>query len=188
MSSPERRLEAVLIGVVVIGFVVSGCGKLALPSSPSPKPGAESIRFFRHEDNALGGGYVEKLIKANKGGKLKLNKMYSLKIPKRSLYSDTWISMSEPWPGLVVVDLDPHGLAFRKQKKQVELKISYKNIDLGDVNEEDLTIYYIDYDTNMWIDTNAEVNTKKKHVKALIGHFSRYALSDHKNRHVNRHD
>ncbi len=184
MSSLGRKLGAALIGVAAIGFVVSGCGKLALPSSPSPRSGVESIRFFRHESNALGGSYVEKLIKAKKGGKLKLNKMYFLKIPKKALKRDTWISMSEPWPGLVVVDLGPHGLVFRKTEKKVELKISYKRVELGDVNEENLTIYYVDYETNTWIDTNAEVNTKKRTVTAYIDHFSRYALSDHKSHHV----
>ena len=176
------------IVLAAIGFLVSGCGKLALPSSPSPKSGVESIRFFRHESNALGGGYVEKLIKAKKGGRIKLNKMYFLKIPKKALKKDTWISMSEPWPGLVVIDLEPHGLVFRKTKKKVELTISYKGIDLGDAKEEDLTIYYVDYDTNTWIDTNAQVNMKKKEVKTTIDHFSRYALSDHMNHHVSHGD
>ena len=182
MSSTRRKLGAALIGVVAIGFVVSGCGKLALPSSP--RTGVENIRFLRYEDNALGGGYVEKLIKAEIGGRLKLNKMYSLRIPKKALKKDTWISMSEPWPGLVVVDLGPHGLVFRKQEKQVELTISYKRVELGDVNEENLTIYYVDFKTNRWIDTHAKVNTEKKTVTAQIDHFSRYALSDHKSHHL----
>lgn len=188
MSLPERRLGAVFIVVTAVGFLVSGCGKLALPSSPGPKSGVESIRFFRHASNALGDSYVEKLIKAKKGGSIKLNNMYFLKIPKKALKKDTWISMSEPWPGLVVIDLGPHGLVFRKTKKKVELKMSYKHVDLGEVKEEDLTIYYVDYDTNTWIDTDAIVNTKKKEVKALIDHFSRYALSDHMNHHVSHGD
>jgi len=170
--------------VTAVGFLVSGCGKSALPSSPSPKSGVESIRFFHHKSNVLGDGYVEKLIKAKKGGSIKLNKTYSLRIPKKALKKDTWISMNEPWPGLMVIDLGPHGLVFRKTKKEVELKMSYKDVDLGDVNEENLTIYYVDYDTNTWIDTNARVNTKKKEVKAEIDHFSRYALSDHMNHHI----
>lgn len=174
MSSMAKKLTVVLIGVFAIGFVAAGCGKLALPSSP--RSGVKSIRFLRYPDNVLGCDCVEKMIKARKGGKLKLNKIYSLKIPKNALSGDTEISMCESWPGIVAVDLNPEGLEFNKP---VEFKISYKGLDLGDMNEEDLTIYFIDYETNMWIDTNAEVDTKKKTVTALIDHFSRYALSDH---------
>ena len=174
MSSMTKRLAAVLIGVVGIGFMVAGCGKLALPSSP--RTGVESIRFLRYPDNTLGPSYVEKMIKAKKGGRINLNKTYFLKIPKKALSNDTKISISEPWPGVMAVDFGPEGLAFNKP---VEFKVSYKGLDLGDMNEEDLTIYFVDYDTNTWIDTNAKVNTKKKTVTAWIDHFSRYALSDH---------
>ena len=173
MSSMVKRSAVVLIGVVAIGFVVSGCGKLALPSSP--RTGVESIRFLRYQDNTLGPDCIEKMIKADKGRKLKLN-MYSMKIPNDALSNDTEISMCEPWPGIVVIDLGPEGLVFNKA---VEFKISYKRLDLGDVNEEDLTIYFVDYKTNTWIDTYAKVDTKKKTVTAQIDHFSRYALSDH---------
>ena len=173
MSSMAKKLAVVLTGVIAIGFVAAGCGKLALPSSP--RTGVESIRFLRYPDNTLGPDCVEKMIKARKGGKLKLN-MYSMKIPKNSLSDDTEISMCESWPGIVAVDLGPEGLVFNNP---VEFKISYKGLDLGDMNEEDLTIYFVDHETNTWIDTNAEVDTKKKTVTTWMDHFSRYALSDH---------
>ena len=174
MSSMTKRLAAVLIGVVGIGFVAAGCGKLALPSSP--RTGVESIRFLRYSDNTLGPSYVEEMIKAKEGGRIKLNKTYSLKIPKKALSDDTKISISKPWPGIVAADFGPEGLVFNKP---VEFKVSYERVDLGDINEKDLAIYFVDYETNTWIDTNAKVDTKKKTVTARIDHFSRYALSDH---------
>ena len=173
MSSMTKRLAVVLIGVVGIGFMVAGCGKLALPSSP--RTGVESIRFLRYPDNTLGPSYVEKMIKAKKGGCVELN-MYSLKIPKKALSNDTKISICGSWPGIVAVDFGPEGLQFNDA---VELKISYKSLDLGDIKPKDLTIYFVDYASNTWIDTNSKVDTKKKTVTAWIDHFSRYALSDH---------
>lgn len=174
MSSMTKRLAAVLIGVVGIGSLTAGCGKLALPSSP--RTGVESIRFLRYQDNMLGPSYVEEMIKAKRGGRIELSKTHFLKIPKKALSIDTKISISKPWPEVVAVDLGPEGLVF---KKPVEFKVSYKRLDLGDVNEKDLTIYFVDYETNTWIDTNAKVDAKKKTVTAWIDHFSRYALSDH---------
>ena len=49
--------------------------------------------------------------------------------------------------------------------------------DLGDVNEEDLKIWYFNEDDGMWELIGDIVDTKHKMVGGLLAHFSKYALA-----------
>ena len=72
------------------------------------------------------------------------------------------------------VEFSPHGTTFNNP---VKIKLSYKDADLGDINENDIRIWYFNETDGTWELIGGVVNTKKKHVKGYITHFSRYALS-----------
>lgn len=62
-------------------------------------------------------------------------------------------------------------------KKYVKIEISYKNADLNGVNEDDLSIWYIDK-SGEWVKVKSIVDKKRKVIIAWVNHFSRYGLSD----------
>lgn len=71
------------------------------------------------------------------------------------------------------VEFTPHGIQFNKP---VTVWISYKDADLGNINEEDLRLWYFNNDTGMWELIGDVVDTENKMVGGLLHHFSRYAI------------
>jgi hypothetical protein len=72
-------------------------------------------------------------------------------------------------------EFSPHGIQF---DKPVRVELSYKDADLGDVNEDDLKIFYYHEDTGEWEALDSTVNKWKKTVTAYLEHFSRYAIGE----------
>ncbi|MFQ5906874.1 MAG: hypothetical protein ACE5JA_09940 [bacterium] len=173
MSSPSKSVGAAFILVAAIVLAVSGCGELDHPSSPSS--GTDNIRLFRESKVILGSDHVVKLVRADEGGKVSLNR-HTVIIPPGALKNDTEISISEPDPGYVLADFGPEELRF---SRPVELAICYRELDLGDVSEDALTIYWYNSRNKRWVDLNGNVDKSGQIVRAWTDHFSRYALSDH---------
>ena len=67
----------------------------------------------------------------------------------------------------------PHGTTFNNP---VKIRLSYKDADLGDVEEEDLRIWYLNETEGVWELIGDNVHKDKKYVEGYINHFSRYAL------------
>ena len=173
MSSMRRKVAAALTGLVVIGFVVSGCGDFDNPSSATN--GVENIRLFRDNSAILGPTYAEKVIKAKDGGTLTLNR-HTIVIPPGALERDTRISIAQPMPGYVLGDFGPDGIHFNKP---VELSMTYQFLDLRGIAEDRLTIYWLNPETGTWFDLLAHVDRETQTVTLEVDHYSRYALSDH---------
>ena len=70
-------------------------------------------------------------------------------------------------------EFSPHGTQFNRP---VTVWLSYKDADLGDINEEDLKIWYFNEETEMWELIGDVVDTEHKMVGGLLHHFSRYAI------------
>ena len=70
-------------------------------------------------------------------------------------------------------EFSPHGVQFNKP---VTVWMSYKDADLGDINEEDLKIWYFNEKTRIWELIGDVVDTEHKMVGGLLHHFSRYAI------------
>ena len=173
MSSLEKKVAAALIGLVVMGFVVSGCGDFDNPSSATN--GVENIRLFRDNRAILGPTYVEKVISAVDGGTLTLDR-FTIVIPPGALECDTRISIARPMPGYVMGDFGPDGIHFNKP---VELSMTYQFLDLHGISENRLTIYWFNPETLTWFDLLAHVDKETQTVTLVVDHYSRYALSDH---------
>ncbi len=69
--------------------------------------------------------------------------------------------------------LGPHGSTFNNP---VVIRLSYKDADLANVDEEDLRIWYYDENDHMWEPVGQVVNTVEKYVEGTTPHFSIYAL------------
>jgi len=70
-------------------------------------------------------------------------------------------------------EFSPHGVQFNHP---VTVWISYKDADLGGINEQDLKLWYFHEDTGMWELIGDVVDTEHKMVGGLLHHFSRYAI------------
>jgi hypothetical protein len=173
MSLLWKRLGAVLTSIIVGAALLGGCGDVESPMDAVSR--SYGLRLFREHRSTLSPSYAERLIREGVGGKVVLNR-HTLVIPPDGLTSDETVTVSEPSPSHVVVDLGPDGLRF---EAPVELTISFQGLELNGVKEERLTIYWFNSETGMWVDMGGKVDTAEKLVTVWTDHFSRYALSDH---------
>ena len=99
-----------------------------------------------------------------------------LYFPRYAMNQATTITMDWESTGFLEggAQFSPHGVQFNKP---VTVWISYKDADLGDVNEKDLKIWYFNEDTGMWELIGDVVDTEHKMVGGLLAHFSKYALA-----------
>ncbi len=90
---------------------------------------------------------------------------------------DTWVSINFWWESTGFLeggaDFSPHGTQFNLP---VRVQLSYKDADLGDIDENDLEIRYYNEETGEWEFIGNEVDTSKKVVIGYTDHFSRYAI------------
>ncbi len=71
------------------------------------------------------------------------------------------------------VTFSPDGTQFNQP---VTVWISYKDANLGGINELDLKLWYFNDTTGMWELIGDTVDTANKMVGGLLNHFSRYAI------------
>lgn len=173
MSLQWRRPGPVLTSIIVGAALLGGCGDVESPMDTVSQ--SYGLRLFREYRSTLSPSYAERLIRAGVGGKVILNR-HTVVIPPNGLRSDEIVTVLEPSPSHVVVDLGPDGLRF---EAPVELTMSYQGLELNGVREERLTIYWFNSETGTWVDMGGKVDTVKKLVTIWTDHFSRYALSDH---------
>jgi len=90
---------------------------------------------------------------------------------------DTWVSINFWWESTGFLEggaeFSPHGTTFNLP---VRVQLSYKDADLGDINENNLEIRYYNEETGEWEFIGNEVDTSKKVVIGYTDHFSRYAI------------
>ncbi len=98
-----------------------------------------------------------------------------LYFPRYAMNQSTFVTMDWESTGFLEggAQFRPHGIQFNRP---VTVWLSYKDADLGDVNEEDLKIWYFNEDTGMWELIGDVVDTVNKMVGGLLHHFSRYAI------------
>ena len=98
-----------------------------------------------------------------------------LYFPPYAMNQSTFVTMDWESTGFLEggAEFSPHGIQFNRP---VTVWLSYKDADLGDINEEDLKIWYFNEDAGMWELIGDVVNTEHKMVGGLLHHFSRYAI------------
>ncbi|KAA3618868.1 MAG: hypothetical protein DWQ05_05735 [Calditrichaeota bacterium] len=98
-----------------------------------------------------------------------------LYFPRNAVPQDVYVTIDWESEGLLEggVEFSPHGIEFQKD---VTVWISYKDVDLGNINENDLKLWYWNEDDNVWELIGDTVDTDEKMVGGVLEHFSRYAL------------
>jgi len=117
-----------------------------------------------------------RIIDHKKGGKVGGRRTNNIRviIPPGALHKNTRISVSVPRKSdYLFAEFGPS----YKFKKLVTIEISYANADLRGVNEDNLSIWYIDK-SGSWAKVVSVVDKKRKVIIAWVDHFSRYGLSD----------
>ena len=56
------------------------------------------------------------------------------------------------------------------------MRLSYKDADLGEIEEDSLRIWYYDEINEFWEVIGSDVNKEAKYVQGYTTHFSRYAV------------
>lgn len=107
------------------------------------------------------------------GGLLRL-RWHELYIPENALAEPTLIRISLPYPDSLFLDLEPSGLWFNHD---VELRFSYREVDLGLVEEDSLAVYRLVDSTGVWECLGGQVDRWQDQVVVWLEHFSRYALA-----------
>ena len=162
---------------------LDGSSLLPSPSSTQPQFLSRPYALAKATGASKDFFYAEKLIEADKGGKLELGDRKcgksKLNVPKKALSEDKVISMQVPKYGDLIsvisqVTFGEHGTTFAKP---VKVELSYKGADVKGVDEEQLSAWYYNQKTGEWEGIGGEVDVKKKKVKFKIDHFSRYGLA-----------
>jgi hypothetical protein len=179
-----KRFTRVLLLIFLLVFVIVyiGC-QSENPFSPSNAEkitrSTDQIRFLKSSFLTSNKVFSEKkLITAAEGGYIRVGNektgYSSIYFEPGDLNKDAMIKFE--WdPHEYIAELEPHGLAFNNP---VELQLSYANIDILDLNEENLKIWYFNEDTRFWELVESEANILEKHVEGYITHFSEYGLGE----------
>lgn len=173
-----RLLIAALLSTVII---LVGCQK-EMPFTPSQTGGVvtrstHELTFLKSKTARLNKLFTaQQLITVAQGGIIEtgdsLSGYSSLIFKPGDLPQDTIIFIEWDSQGYIS-ELGPHGIVFNSP---VALKLSYKDVDLTNVIEDSLKIWYYNDVTDLWELVGGTVNKTEKYVTGYIGHFSRYAL------------
>ncbi|MCA9735302.1 MAG: hypothetical protein H6696_15350 [Deferribacteres bacterium] len=98
-----------------------------------------------------------------------------LYFPFLSVSQDVIITIDWESTGLLEggVEFSPHGTQFLKP---VKIFVSYQDVDLGNISEDDLRLWYWNEEQNVWELIGDTVDKFNKTVNGELHHFSRYAL------------
>lgn len=172
-------------------FLIFSCSQFDNPLAPVDEESAynsengapnflKNIGFSLGKHGPLGKGEswitVSKIINPKKGGTVggkKTNKNRAI-IPPGALNEKTEISVSVPKKSeYIFAEFGPS----YNFNILVTIEISYAKADLKNVNEDKLSIWFVDKN-GYWAKVISRVDKKRKVIIALVDHFSRYALSD----------
>ena len=176
----KKTFKVFSIAVLTMVLALTGCQKENPLESGSDQITRLTTQLtFLHPENAQLNKVlsIQKQISAAKGGEIDLKNdlgsTCSLYFPPNALDQDTLISVQWNTQGFIS-ELGPHGLIFNRP---VTIKLSYKDAVLTGVNEDRLRVWYYNDNTGVWELIGGTVDKKLKTVKALINHFSIYALA-----------
>jgi hypothetical protein len=112
------------------------------------------------------------LIRADVGGVVSWGR-FQVEIPAGALSEDTEIKISRPDPGLVMCELEPHGIQFNKP---VTLQINYGGTIAADreASMPSLGVYWLNEDTGEWEMVGRSVDVGANRMEAQLEHFSKY--------------
>lgn len=104
------------------------------------------------------------------GGKLEAGR-YSMTVPPYALNTVAVYTMEFTEPGIVEVQLGPHGAVFN-EGRSVRLDIDLHGTDVGP--DDDITLYWLDESTGQWVDVGGVWTPQTMTLKAELDHFSTY--------------
>ncbi len=160
-------------------FSLFGCvdnSPMEPEKSASMKRTTEQLTFFKAKTVSLKKVFsINQTISAN-GGTMQVGDdttgYSSIMFPPGALSHDTNVTFD--LNSLIFeANFGPHGEQFRRD---VTIRLSYKDADLGSTDENDLRIWYYDEDNSIWELAGQIVNTQEKYVEGTTTHFSRYAI------------
>jgi hypothetical protein len=114
-----------------------------------------------------GPGYQTAYIEAAAGGRVQYGR-FALTFPPGALAEDTYITISNPGNGLLMCELEPHGIRFNVP---VTLEMDLRGLRWQPYT--DWSIYWLDPEAEQWVDEGGSFQGGSLRVGLL--HFSTYA-------------
>jgi hypothetical protein len=112
----------------------------------------------------------EELILPALGGKVHAGR-YELCVPPLALDTPAVYTIEYAEPGIVQVELGPHGAVFNPNRKvKLDIDLTGTTADPDDV----ITLYWYDESTGQWVDVGGLWNPNTMTLKAELEHFSVY--------------
>jgi hypothetical protein len=189
MNKEKNNKKAVRIFLTVIFVILLiGC-QSQMPLSPLDEDQTQinsavdqyGFKILRAKTASFSKEFVNEQMITPVGGQIELGNpafglssltFYPFSVTKNVIVRFWWESTGFLEGGC---EFSPHGTQFLIP---VKLELSYKDAELGSVNEDDLKIYYYHEDTGIWEALNSTVDKEAKTVTAYLEHFSRYAIGD----------
>ncbi len=165
--------KAVVLLVIMV-FAAIGCSENPLGADKKSEPqmlmrSAEAVSGISLSTAAFS---VQQRISAETGGILNLLDV-TLEIPPGAVPKDTIFSIDIPDINVFYNEFGTSGLVF---DVPVKVTMSYRNADLGGVDESTIRIGWLNPNTNEFIDVECEVDFSTQTVTGYLDHFSAYAL------------
>lgn len=176
-SMKNSTMSVITLALVLMTMLVSGCSRVPLESTSSA-PTAEPQLLQRSaaavSEAQLSGPslYLEQVVPGLSGATLVLYDV-SLIIPPLAVNNDTLYSISIPDPAQFYNEFGTHGLQFNVP---VTVIMSYRDADLGGVDESSIRLAWFDEYYQAWRDMPCVVDQNNKIVTGELSHFSSYGL------------
>jgi hypothetical protein len=172
LKANRKSLKSGALIVAVIFTIIALVGCSTAPTqSDTPK---ETVLLKRNLSVAktVGVIHTDTVLSAAKGGVVSLLDV-ELTFPPNALSNDTLISIDIPDISVFENDFGTDGLHFNVPVKVV---MSYRDADLGGVNESNITIAWYNPSSGEWDKMVCTLDTVNKTVTGYLEHFSAYAL------------
>ncbi len=173
MRSKNFRIAAIL--ALALSLLI-GCSQSPMESStvadnPEPRMLARSSASPAAQLSSTN-LYLEQVIPSLTGGSLFLLDV-NIIVPPLAVNNDTIFSISIPDPAYFYNEFGTHGLQFNVP---VTVIMSYRDADLGNVDESTIRLAWFDEYYQSWRDMPCVVDQVNKCVTGELSHFSSYGL------------
>jgi hypothetical protein len=189
MKSIRKIIANTVVGLIAVGMTLnfSGCSKEISPLFPNQekveqnskmnKFTTDQISFLKAKTIRMKKAFnVSQQITVANGGTITVGDdstgYSSIIFDPNDLNQDLTVDFN--WDSQAFsADFGPHGSTFADT---VVIRLSYKDADLGGIDEDDLCIWYYDENDQLWEMSGRIVNKTEKYVEGKTTHFSRYAV------------
>jgi type II secretory pathway pseudopilin PulG len=160
--------------------IIPGISNLGPISIPVLDQHSAVLMFQARRNGQLS---IQKSLSKDLGGVLEIGNKntgyHEIYVDKNSLFDDisltmSWAVPSADEPASLTFDFGPHGTQFQSP---IRISLSYTVLNLKNIPEERLRIFYWNEETGIWEFMGGTVDQNDKSIEFYTDHFSRYSVA-----------